>query len=124
MKAGGARYEDLDWGRGTHPNVDKSWILLSTPDGRWAKNFYEVIDMVSLDQEDEITVLLSAKGDKSKLLKNEVRRLNDYPSDDFVRVPLSVFPKSEKRRIRSEKKERLESKTAKKLSALDTHCVV
>ncbi|KAH8621032.1 hypothetical protein IG631_24323 [Alternaria alternata] len=98
MKSGKVRYDDIDWGKGIHPNEDKEWVYRLQSRRQWSRNIYDVKAAVLLEEKNHVTVFLSAKENKGKLL-DEIRKECNYASDEFVRVPLSSFKPSEKRRI-------------------------
>ncbi|KAF2844037.1 hypothetical protein T440DRAFT_523803 [Plenodomus tracheiphilus IPT5] len=103
MKSGKVRYDDIDWGKGVHPNEDSEWVLRLQSRGQWSQNVYDVKAAVLFEKKNHVTVFLSAKKDKGKLL-DEIRKECNYASDEFVRVPLSSFKPREKRLIYSCKK--------------------
>lgn len=96
IKAGEFRYHDIDWGKGLHPSEDIAWLWMLKAEGQWSRNVYDVEALVILEEKNHVTVLLSAKGHGSKLLK-EIRQKCHYASDEFIRLPLSIFTRSERR---------------------------
>jgi len=121
MGAGGVRYEDKDWGKGINPKADQAWLRFSTRNG-WSGDFYKLEATACLEEKQEITAILSAKGRVSETDKKITRQMHGYLSDEFIRVPISMFPKRKRPAIELCRAVPLES-TGKESSRRSTRAV-
>jgi hypothetical protein len=92
-KAGKFRYHDVDWGKGLHPHADQVWLATLRAKGKWSTSVYDVKATVRLRAKGHSTVILSAEGYGSDLLKR-IRKDCNYVSNELVRLPSSMFKKA------------------------------